>query len=190
MGGLYRLVFARFEASGALDTSFGTDGITLVGFGTGAQSQSNWLVQQPDGKLVAAGLRVAPATLAADFAAARVTADGLLDSSFDDDGMLVIDLEGGDDIGGSVALQADGKLVIAGLALSTADGLPDAALVRVDANGGIDNTFGTAGKSVFDLGNESALNAVLTRADGKMRRQVRRGRQRSGAADHCGRAFR
>jgi uncharacterized delta-60 repeat protein len=113
---------------------------------------------------VAVGLRVAP-SFAADFAAARITAGGLLDSSFDDDGMFVVDL-GGDDFGGSAALQADGKLVIAGFVLSTTDGLPDAALVRVDPDGGIDNSFGTAGKSVVDLGNESALNAVLTQPDG------------------------
>ena len=167
-GGLYRLAFARLDASGALDTSFGTGGRTVVDFGDDAQSQSNWLLQQPDGKLVAAGLHIDAATLGADFAAARVTADGLLDPTFDGDGMLVVDIDGGDDIAGSVALQADGKLVMAGLTLPIGDGLPDAALVRVDANGGIDDTFGTAGRSVLELGNESLLTSVLTQADGKI----------------------
>lgn len=167
-GGLYQLAYARFNADGTLDASFGNGGTLLVDFGAGAQSQSNWLLQQPDGKLVAAGLYMDLSTFALDFGAARVTANGQLDTSFDGDGMLSVDVAGSDDVAGSIALQPDGKLVLAGVALSTVDGLPDAALVRVNADGSLDSSFGTDGKAVVDLGPESGLNAVLAQADGRI----------------------
>ena len=59
-GSQYRLVFARFNADGTLDTTFGTGGTTLVDFGGGSESWANDIAQQPDGKLVAVGLVFGP----------------------------------------------------------------------------------------------------------------------------------
>lgn len=168
VGGPYRMMFARLNTDGSIDTTFGDSGVTLLGFEPDDQSQANWLLAQPDGKLVAAGVRVSATDLAADFAVARVTPDGQPDPSFDGDGTLVVDVGGSDDVAGSVALQPDGKLVLAGFALGSADLLPDAALVRVDASGALDPGFGTAGKAVIDLGGESVLNSVLVEADGRV----------------------
>ena len=50
-----RMVFARFNADGTIDTTFGTGGTTTVDFGGDSESWANDLAQQPDGKLVAVG---------------------------------------------------------------------------------------------------------------------------------------
>ena len=91
-GNQYRLVFARFDTNGMLDTTFGNGGTTLVDFGGGTESWANDLAQQPDGKLVAVGRVHRP--VGPHVGIARVTANGTLDSSFDGDGLLAVDVEG------------------------------------------------------------------------------------------------
>lgn len=165
--GTYRMAFARFNADGTTDTSFGDGGANIVDLGAGTESRATWLVRQADGGLVAGGMAVASGGTS-DFAVVRLTADGDLDSTFDGDGWGVTDIGGGADSASSVALQPDGKLLLVGSASSTGDGLPDAALLRLNVDGSIDQVFGSAGKTVVDLGDQSTLGAVVTQSNGKL----------------------
>ena len=165
--GTYRMAFARFNADGTTDTTFGDGGATIVDLGAGTESRATWLVRQPDGRLVAGGMAVASGGTS-DFAVVRLTADGALDSTFDGDGWRVTDIGGGADSASSIAFQPDGKLLLAGSAFSTADGLPDAALLRLNADGSIDQAFGSAGKAVVDLEDQSTLGSVVTQSNGKL----------------------
>ena len=106
-GSQYRFVFARFNADGTLDATFGTGGTRLVDFGGGSESWANDIAQQPDGKLVAVGPVFGPG--GRDVAIARVTANGALDPLFHGDGLLTVDVGGYDDVAMTVAIQPDNK---------------------------------------------------------------------------------
>jgi len=97
---------ARYNTDGSLDTSFGTDGLVTSDFlelGNFAYA----VVLQPDGKIVVAG------ESSYNFTLARYNTDGSLDITFDDNGWVITDFGNGS-IGWAVALQADGKIVVAG----------------------------------------------------------------------------
>ena len=117
---------ARYNPNGSLDTSFSGDGKQTTDFG--GFDEANGVALQADGKIVAVGAR----SLAAsdDFALARYNPNGSLDTSFSGDGKQTTDF-GGDDQAVGVALQGDGKIVVAGSAsapTSVANG--DFALAR------------------------------------------------------------
>jgi uncharacterized delta-60 repeat protein len=164
-GGFYRQVFARFNANGTLDTTFGTGGTTLTNFGEGSGSWANDIAQQPDGKLVAIGQVSELASR--DFSIVRLSENGVLDPLFDGDGILAIDFDGNEDVATTVALQADDAIVAAGFTTS-AEGRVSAALLRVNADGSPDNSFGIAGKAVIDMGGQSLLNSIAVQADGRL----------------------
>ena len=94
---------------GSLDTSFGVDG--LVTSDHGSSESGRGMVLQPNGKIVIAGL-----ITGADwyFALARYNPDGSLDTTFGMDGWVVTDFGDGRDFGQAVALQSDGKILVAG----------------------------------------------------------------------------
>ena len=167
-GGSFRTCFARFNADGSLDGTFGTGGFTVVDFGGGSENWPNDLAAQPDGALVAAGAVSGPDPLRLDMGLVRVTADGLLDVSFDGDGLLVVDVEGIRDEARSVAIQPDGAIVVAGYSVAAGDNPANAALIRLDSSGALDPGFGNAGTAIVDLGNHDLLNAVAVQADGRI----------------------
>ena len=136
----------RYNADGTLDNTFGGDGMVTTDIG--GDPEWGWaLVLQPDGKVVVSG----QSTLGTgDFAVVRYNADGTLDNAFGGDGMVTTDFYGHVDVGRSVAVLLDGKILVAGLARSTtSDGLY--AVVRYNADGTLDGTFGTGGKVSTDL---------------------------------------
>ena len=128
---------ARYTSTGVLDTTFAGDG-TASAF-TGSANATGVAVQS-DGKIVVAGNPTSPG---GDFALARLEAAGTLDTSFSGDGLQTSDLGGFDQVGG-LALQADGKAVVAGTTFNQAGGAAfdsDFALARYDVAGTLDPTF-------------------------------------------------
>ena len=140
--------------TGCLDRSFALEGWSLDPPGHGAA-----IARQPDGKLVVAGTRDRyvpgpPPLWASDFAVARYTADGVLDPSFGGDGSVETSF-GLDDYrarasAAAIALQDDGKIVVAGAVLPFVGpplylGPARVALIRYTGDGTLDDTFGTGG---------------------------------------------
>jgi uncharacterized delta-60 repeat protein len=121
----------RYNANGSPDTSFGSSGKVLTGFGSGLTGWINSIALQSDGKILVAGTQRDSAYY--DFALVRYNSNGALDNSFNSNGILISDLGGGDDEAVSIGLQADGKILCAGM--TTAGGTYDFALVRFNANG-------------------------------------------------------
>jgi uncharacterized delta-60 repeat protein len=76
------------------------------------------VIQQVDGKLVVAGYSWNGSNY--DFALVRYNADGSLDTGFDGDGKVTTDIGASNDVCYSVIQQADGKLVVAGIATTAA----------------------------------------------------------------------
>lgn len=144
----------RFNPDGSPDTSFGEgDGVVIV---PGAQ---RGVAIQPDGKIVVSGSAGAMQVL-------RLNPDGALDSSFGGDG-IVTALPGQFSQGLAVALQPDGKIVVAGSA-RLGDGYDRPSLARFTPTGALDPGFGSNGAAVYDFGRLSFANAVGLQADGKI----------------------
>ena len=87
-----------------------------------------------------------------DFAVARLTVAGQLDTSFGSGGTRTVDFSGMGDQVRSVLLQSNGKIVLVGVTNNA--GGSDEGLVRLNANGSLDTTFGVGGKATSNLSNE------------------------------------
>jgi uncharacterized delta-60 repeat protein len=108
------ILLARLKPDGSLDTSFGSSGIVLTDF-FGQNDLGTGMVVQPDGKLVvSAGVYLTRANASEDFALARYNSDGSLDNSFGFGGKVTTDFSGGVDGASSIAIQANGNIVVAG----------------------------------------------------------------------------
>lgn len=162
------MVVARFTKDGELDSTFGADGIVKKNVKVGGNGEvARSVVIQSTGKIVVGGnIEGGTEPGDRDVALVRFNDDGTVDASFGTDGVVVLDLNTG--------LVDNGKLVSAdnlwNLALSgdkivvhgnqradgvTAEGDPradtDWVLVRLNADGAIDTTFGIDGKFTLDL---------------------------------------
>lgn len=168
-GDTYRAAFVRFNADGTLDTTFGAGGSTLLDFGGGSQSVAYALAQQPDGKLVATGT-VFLGSGALDVGIARVTAEGVPDTSFDGDGdgMVTIDIDVGAEQAFAVAIQPDAAIVVAGYAAAVGGEHFDGLLIRLAGDGSPDPAFGSNGRAVIDLGAETIFYSMTVQADGNL----------------------
>ncbi len=130
-------------APGDLDLSFSGDGKKTTNFAAPGLSSAAATVRQPDGQIVAIGTDRGHGS--ADFALARYNPDGSLDTSFSGNGRQTTDFGGGDDANG-VALQGDGKIVVAGTTTATGEG--DFALARYNPDGSLDTSFSGDGKQI------------------------------------------
>ena len=147
-----------------LDSSFGKNGDVLTDFG--GENAANAMALQTDGMVVVAGYARSGSY---DFALARYTTDGNLDSTFGRSGKVVTDIGGanGQDFANAVAVQADGKIVVAGSANS--GGLTRLAVARYNADGSLDTAFGRGGTVLTDVsgaGRFSAAYAVAIESNG------------------------
>ena len=154
---------ARFNPNGSLDTTFGTNGTVTTVVGSGGDFAKS-LVLQTDGKLIAVG--TARTGTNGDFAAVRYNADGSLDSTFGTNGKAIISIDNGNDDANDAAIQSDGKIVLAGTTLKTNEA--NFALVRLNANGSLDTSFGDAGKSVATRFGYTAAEALTIQPGGKI----------------------
>jgi uncharacterized delta-60 repeat protein len=160
---------ARYNTNGSLDTTFGTagadgiDGVVTTSIGV-VNAVANSIKLQSDGKIVAAGVSYTGA--GNDIALVRYNADGSLDTSFDADGIVTTAFGNANEVI-SVALQSDGKIVAAGY--SNVGGNYDFAVVRYNANGSLDTSFGEDGVVTTDVGNHDQIAmSVAIQSDGKI----------------------
>ncbi|MDQ3801556.1 MAG: hypothetical protein M3384_19210 [Acidobacteriota bacterium] len=128
---------ARFNPEGSLDASFGSGGKkrTVI---TGNQESPYAVAVQPDGKIVAAGATISGLFC---YALVRYESNGELDASFDNDGIVVTTISNSVTEPTAVAVQTDGKIVVGG----NSDSI---ILLRYDATGSLDTTFGTQGTGI------------------------------------------
>jgi uncharacterized delta-60 repeat protein len=160
---------ARYNLDGSLDQSFGSGGKVTTAFSGGGVAYG--IALQPDGKLVVAGAALNGGTGAYDFAVVRYNPDGTLDNGFGAGGKRTTDFFGGYDYAAAVAIQADGKIVLAGTAAGqgTTFSTFDFALARYNGDGSLDQTFGNGGKLTTDFfGDGDDANGVAIQADGKI----------------------
>lgn len=110
-----------------------------------------------DGRIVIAGT----SSGGSDFAVARLTAGLALDGTFNGTGRATVNF-GGTDVLGGLAVQPDGRILLAGHTSIGGGTVPNVALARLTAAGVADTTFGTNGRDVLDLGfAEQVLDMLL-----------------------------
>jgi uncharacterized delta-60 repeat protein len=155
---------AAASTSGALDTSFGSGGFATSAFGTWAAAAAD--VVQPNGYVVTAGQTNVNGT--DEIIATRYTASGQPDTRFGTGGIVTINIGGsaGVDSGAGIALQPNGKIVIAGVGF--AQGKDDYAVVRLNANGSLDPSFAVNGIATIPIGDGAYATAVLVDRSGNI----------------------
>lgn len=122
------------------------------------------MVRLPDGRLVVSG--TVQGSGGKDLVLVRYLANGTLDASFGDGGVVIADI-GTDETAGTLILQGDGKLVLAGS--RTVAGDQAALLVRFQADGSLDAGFGSGGVVSLGMAGQAVTGAgVVQQADGAL----------------------
>ncbi len=137
---------ARLNSGGALDATFGTSGMVQTLIGTDTNASINSVAVQSDGKIVAAGVVGPTVGSGQQWALARYTSSGALDTSFGSGG-VVISAFGEDDVARRVLIQSDGKIIVSGETMFRVLGVTKKAyaMARYNSNGTLDSSFGTNG---------------------------------------------
>lgn len=160
-----RLEHRELLAAGALDLGFDGDGKVLTNFSFQSSDSARATVVQPDGKIVVAG------DSNGKFALARYDSNGSLDASFGSGGIVTTTIGSGFAEAHALALQPDGKIVVAGNASNGSN--QDFAVARYTSAGVLDTgSFGGAAGFVMltgpiQNGYDTALG-VAVQADGKI----------------------
>ena len=189
-GGSSNVVLARLDKNGKLDATFGADGnadgtpdgVVQLSFGNGDDAVDAIAIQQ-DGKIVVAGDTTSnTGNGSQNMVVARVNVNGSLDATFGagnadgtPDGVVSLSLGAGNDEAKAVAIQANGKIVIAGNTVGSDDS-SNIAVARLNSDGSLDATFGVGnadgtpdGVVAVSLSNgDDKAKAVALQADGKI----------------------
>jgi uncharacterized delta-60 repeat protein len=186
-GNFYDFCLARLNRDGSLDTSFvgpNGDGAGKFRFGVAGSDGVSSLLVQPDGRIVVAGSCFSARSY---LCIARLNADGSFESSFDGpdatgtgvgsgNGRFRVPIGASEDSGSAIALQPDGKIVIAGGCRGVSSStVIDFCVARLNADGSFDSSFvgpsGTgAGRFLFPMAafGDDVANAVAVQSDGKI----------------------
>lgn len=157
------IAVARYLKDGTLDPSFNSDGRVTIAVGNNDDAAYSVDLQK-DGKIVIAGST--RNAIDKDFAIIRLTEDGYLDKEFDGDGQVEISFEKGDDIAYQVLVREDGKIVVAGVVESGNN--RKGAVVRLNSDGSLDDSFGLKGKYVIASESETGIYDMILLDDGKI----------------------
>jgi uncharacterized delta-60 repeat protein len=154
------LAVARYNSDGSLDTTFNNTGVLTTPIGS--SSGGNSVALQPNGKIVVAGSSFNGVNTT-KFVVVRYNNDGMLDPTFNGTGIVLTSIGGISDTGWSVALQPDGKIVVAGQSND------DFAVARYETNGVLDTTFNSTGAVTTSIGDSFDLfRSVAIQPDGKI----------------------
>jgi uncharacterized delta-60 repeat protein len=148
----------RLTPQGEPDPTFDHDG--AIGFGGAGNDSAAAVLLQPDGKIVVTGYDTASQSLTVR----RLTAGGAPDPAFGVAGTATV--PGTFQQGLALALQPDGRILVAGQVHSGAD--YDAVVVRLDPTGGVDGTFGGPTGFHVGLGGDEAVYAIAVAPDGRV----------------------
>lgn len=160
--GMANFAFARYNADGSPDNSFDADGRRTIEFG--ALDVASASAIGPDGSVVATGFSTTNGEF--DIAMARLTPGGTPDPGFGVSGRFTTDIQDMD-AGEQVAVLSDNRIVVGGGA--STGGNSDTAVLRYEADGDLDPTFGGTGIVIRDSGGPSdASGGMAIQPDGKI----------------------
>lgn len=167
------LLLVRYNSDGTVDNTFGTGGKVTTPIGYFNYGTCSVAIQS-DGKILVAGYSNNISINSHDFALVRYNSDGTLDSAFSSDGIVITVIGSNNEYGYSVAIQSDGKIVLAGQITNSPNGTNwDLALVRYTTDGSLDSTFDSDGKVITSTGvgeysHHEKGRSVVIQSDGKI----------------------
>ena len=163
----YDFAAARYLSNGTIDTTFGVAGKVRTDFGDQDFDRARSAALQPDGRIVAAGFATHNGGVQ-NFAVARYTSSGVLDTTFSRDGKTQIDFGNCCQSATKVLLQSDGKIIAVGGSNGESSD-DDFLLARLSPRGSLDNTFGIGGKVRTSFGDlNGGANGAALQSDGKI----------------------
>jgi uncharacterized delta-60 repeat protein len=151
---------AHFTANGTFDTTFNNMGYVQFSIHS-METIIQAIAIQPDAQIVVAGYILDRPTKSV---IARYTPTGVLDPTFNGTGYVLADIANGCSAN-AVAIQGDGKIIIAGTA---GEGTPSFFVARYNADGSADTEFGNTGVTRMSPGYVSTINALALQPDGKI----------------------
>lgn len=154
------IILVQYNMNGTLDTTFCAGG-KLVSNIT-EREQVNALLIQPDGKIIVAG------EANYTYCLIRYNSDGTFDNSFGINGIVITNMGSNlFSVARSIAIQPDGKIVVAG---DIENGpFSDVALARYNIDGTLDDTFDFDGKVITNVGSGyDYANSLTLQPDGKI----------------------
>jgi uncharacterized delta-60 repeat protein len=164
----YDFAAVRYLSNGTIDTTFGVAGKVQTDFGDQNFDRARSAALQPDGRIVAAGFAISQNGGVQNFAVARYTSNGALDTTFSRDGKTQIDFGNCCQSATKVLLQNDGKIITVG-GSNGESSEDDFLLARLSPRGSPDNTFGVGGQVRTSFGDlNGGANGAALQADGKI----------------------
>lgn len=165
------IAIARYNTNGSLDNSFATGGVLMSNLG-GLSDFGTSVKIQPDGKIVIGAhkeIGLIPGVPEYDAAIIRLNVNGTYDNSFGTNGVSYIHLTEEATYVSDIALQDDGKIVVAGQYVIYTASQFDFFVARLNADGSTDTSFGTGGHKIYNPYNTNDdIKSVLIQNDGKI----------------------
>jgi uncharacterized delta-60 repeat protein len=167
---LHQFAVARYNIDGTLDSTFGVGG-KLRPFFFGGHDEGNAVALLSNGQIIVAGFATnnnLPSIT--DFAMTRLNGNGSTDSSFGSSGKVATDFGSEFDSANSIGMQPDGKIVLVGVvSKGPSQDETDFAVARYNADGSLDQSFGSTGKVTTDFfGHSNIARVALLQRDGKI----------------------
>jgi uncharacterized delta-60 repeat protein len=164
----YDFAAVRYLSNGTIDTTFGVAGKVSTDFGDQNFDRARSAALQSDGRIVAAGFAISQNGGVQNFAVARYTSNGILDTTFSGDGKTQIDFGNCCQSATKLLLQSDGKIITVG-GSNGESGDDDFLLARLNPRGSLDNTFGVGGQVRTSFGDlNGGANGAALQSDGKI----------------------
>ena len=157
------ITLVRFNSNGYLDKSFGNNGLVVTEI-TNQKELGEFVAIQPDGKIVVVG--TTQHNPSPDIVLARYDEYGQPDFYFGDGGIVITDINSGPDIGKSLVIQRDGKIIVAGLTYNNDKFFM--TLLQYNSDGNLDPTFGKNGIALTDINSRVGKLGLALQNDGKI----------------------
>ncbi len=162
-------LLVQLQPDGSLDPAFGKKGKTVTELAEHFPFRVQAMARQQNGKIIVAGGSYNNLSYD-DFTLIQFNANGTIDSAFGINGLCYTDF-GYEDVANALTLQADGKIIAAGISENPiTSNVAKIVLARYKTNGSIDKSFGNKGKVITQFPDDpyAAANAVALQSDGKI----------------------
>jgi uncharacterized delta-60 repeat protein len=157
------ITLIRFTENGKVDNSFGNRGFIVTEV-SNEKDEAESVAIQRDGKIVVVGSTDHKPTT--DIVLIRYNENGSIDYSFGINGIVITDINSSLDIGKSVVIQSDGKIVVSGFTHIINKFFM--TLLRYESNGDLDPTFGEIGIVVTEINGRRGKMDMVIQNDGKI----------------------
>lgn len=160
------VAIARYNSNGTLDTTFDSDGKVENGYEIGTGFANDVVIDSAN-RIIVTGSSIAQNGFSA-FAVARFNSNGSPDTSFDSDGAVLVPVaQFGNDEANAIALDANGRIVLAGNSnMGSSSG--DFAFARINADGSLDTNFGTNGATTVDFDDFDEVLDLVIQSNGRI----------------------